>query len=205
MPIIVIPLGLVIATWGIYTTIVILLSMPLFLFSFYAMWRRNQNRRRTQIFYSTALVSVLFAITVYVFYVINLQFVSIWEHLILILATILMFLCLYKAKRSGPGLVPLSSTEQEMLPYNRTGVPSVHNEDEVHSTCEAEKNESLHSHNLNKYEEMIENNPISNFLVANMGFQKDSFHENYLKSTVPTIQEFKVTWVDSRPIESKDM
>ncbi|XP_063416737.1 palmitoyltransferase ZDHHC23-like [Mytilus trossulus] len=89
-----------ISTYGPYTTFFMLTLMPVFMLSFYYLWRKNTQMTRTQFFYSWGLTSVVLMFLVFHIYTICFRKTLLWEHILLFTAFSLMIFFFIKTKKS---------------------------------------------------------------------------------------------------------
>lgn len=190
VPIVTVPISLCLGTINFYMTILVLASMPIFMFLFYRSWRTQHNRVRTKFFYSWAMTSVLFTIFVYHALVLAFREVLLWEQMLLVTAIGLMFFCLTFVRRD-PGIIKPGSAN--------TVTPSNLQQSSYQDQGDAANQKDL----KDNYSKTISEHALGNFLLSNMGFDKESFKANYEAQTAPMMPEQEVTWVDSRPIKSR--
>lgn len=88
-----------IATSGPYLTFFMLSFMPVFMLSFYYVWRKNTQVTRTKFFYSWGLASVVVMFLVFHVYTVCFRKILLWEHLVLFTAFCLMIHFFLKTKQ----------------------------------------------------------------------------------------------------------
>lgn len=88
-----------IATSGPYLTFFMLSFMPVFMLSFYYLWRKNTQVTRTKFFYSWGLASVVVMFLVFHVYTVCFRKILLWEHLVLFTAFCLMIHFFLKTKQ----------------------------------------------------------------------------------------------------------
>ncbi|XP_064617480.1 palmitoyltransferase ZDHHC23-like [Liolophura sinensis] len=192
VPIVTVPISLCLGTINFYMTIFVLASMPIFMFLFYRSWRTQHNRVRTKFFYAWAMTSVLFTILIYHAFVLSFREVFLWEQMLLVTSIGIMFFALTFV-RKDPGIIKPASPD--------TVTPS----NQHLSSSQDQKDAASQKDSKDDYSKTISEHVLGNFLLSNMGFDKESFKANYQAQTAPSMPEQKVTWVDSRPIKDNQL
>ncbi|XP_041373295.1 palmitoyltransferase ZDHHC23-like [Gigantopelta aegis] len=114
VPIVAIPLALMFATISVAATVATFICLPLFMLTFYRIWRRLGNRQ-TSFFYVWALTSVIFSYFVFISFVIPFREILLWENLILFSSFALMFYMLFKVKKNPGRLLTVVRRRPDLL------------------------------------------------------------------------------------------
>ena len=104
LPIIVVPLGLCLATINFVFTVLVLVTLPAAILGFYEVWSRRTVKTRTKIFYSWGLTSVIQIYYTFEFIVVTFREILLWENLLLSSLFGLTLYAFYRCKK-GPGVV----------------------------------------------------------------------------------------------------
>ncbi|KAK6172178.1 hypothetical protein SNE40_015897 [Patella caerulea] len=116
VPMIMVPACLSFGTLGYFATIAVLMFMPIFMLTFYTIWRR-QGHKRTPFFFVWGLTSVVFSFLVFSGFVISFREILLWEILLLFSALFFMFYALLHARKQPGYFSVVSKSQNKELRY----------------------------------------------------------------------------------------
>ncbi|XP_046376171.2 palmitoyltransferase ZDHHC23-like [Haliotis rufescens] len=109
-PIVMVPVCLLIGTISFVATVAMLMFMPMFMLTFYVVWKRTGNHQ-TQFFFLWGCTSVVFCFLIFIVCVIPFREILLWEILLLSTSVLLMFYYLSKVRRN-PGRLKIQVLRQ---------------------------------------------------------------------------------------------
>ena len=195
IPIILLPSCILLGTISPVMTIGALISMPLLMFIFYRMWRRQHSKVRTKFFSTWANTSIVFSYFVFQTFVVAFRKILLWEFLLLFTALLALLYGLYLTKKN-PGFLKFG-----LLNHEKTAEDSGKIWQQNSEWIESLKNNK-------KWKDIYLNGESPLKLDANgenisVCSHPDSTNNIVNENTAPMIPVEEVTWVDSRPVEGK--
>lgn len=116
-PVIVVPGGLLLATYGSRSTLFVFFCFPILLLAFYRNWLRRPYKPRTRLFMSWGLVSVVQLYYTYITVVVGFREILLWETMLLTTLFFGMLYMFYLVKKD-PGVIPV----QRLTPDDSSGL-----------------------------------------------------------------------------------
>ncbi|XP_067676913.1 palmitoyltransferase ZDHHC23-like [Haliotis asinina] len=171
-PIVMVPVCLLIGTISFFATVMMLMFMPVFILTFYVIWKRTGNHQ-TQFFFLWGCTSVVFCVLIFIACVIPFREILLWEILLLSTSVVLMFYYLSKV-RQNPGRL-----KTQLRRHREVKTKYLPNGDSKRENGDVEI--KMNGNGQNVYNEIPN---LTSAVVEDSGLLAE-----------------QVTWVDSRPIK----
>ncbi|KAL5020358.1 hypothetical protein ScPMuIL_003250 [Solemya velum] len=128
VPVFAIPLFILIGTHSLTATILILISIPIFMLIFYESWRKLTNKSRTRFFFVWGLTSLVLMVIVFEVLVVSYREILLWENILLSSCVVVLFYYIVEIRRN-PGIlkttVPVNGRKEVKLKPVENGWKSV--------------------------------------------------------------------------------
>ena len=117
VPLVVVPLGILLATINEYFTGLCLVALPVSILVHYQLWNQSQVKTKSRVFYIWGLTSAVMMFTVFIGVVIGFRKIFLWEIMLEVTFYGVLMYYLYEIRRD-PGVIP--------RPKSQTGPGETH-------------------------------------------------------------------------------
>ena len=202
LPVVIVPLGLLVATINFYCTLLFLFCLPIAMLGFYQLWLRRPMKSRTKVFYYWGMTSVFCMYYLFEFAVVPFREILLLENMLVSSLFGLTMLCFYRCKK-GPGVVTRTKSQDASVHNRQTADQIQDTYSKISKAMEAQQQQYENDDaKIPSAQEITDNSPTAQMLMQNFGMDKQALMEKAEESREEVkghiISADSVTWVDSR-------